>query len=213
MLNLTLDNKLPINILCLGAHCDDIEIGAGGTLLKLLAKYNINSVKWVVFTSNEVRKKEALCSAKQFLEGSKNNDIIIETFQDGYLPSQIEQIKPFFENLKTHYSPDIIFTHFSLDKHQDHRTINQLTWNTWRDHFILEYEIGKYDGDLGQPNIYVPLDREIVEKRNSIILKSFESQNAKHWFDDEGFKALLRLRGIESATYYAESFYAKKAII
>jgi LmbE family N-acetylglucosaminyl deacetylase len=213
MLNLTLNKNQPINILCLGAHCDDIEIGAGGTLLKLIEQNGIDSIKWVVFTSNEIRKQEALKSAKRFLEKINKIEIQIENFQDGYLPSQVADVKVYFEQLKNNYNPDLIFTHFREDKHQDHRTINELTWNTWRNHFILEYEICKYDGDIGGPNLYVPLDKEIVEKRNNIILDSFESQKSKHWFDDGGLKALMRIRGIESATYYAESFYARKVLI
>jgi LmbE family N-acetylglucosaminyl deacetylase len=213
MLKLILEKNKPINLLCLGAHADDIEIGAGGTLLKIIEEYNINTLKWVVITSDQTRKKEAVSSANKFLERVPNSEIIIGTFRDGYLPAQFPEVKVFFENLKTIYSPDIIFTHYRDDKHQDHRVVNELTWNTFRSHLILEYEICKYDGDIGSPNFYVPLSEKIVEKRNQIILNSFETQKSKSWFDDEGFKAMMRIRGIESAAYYAEAFYARKIIL
>jgi LmbE family N-acetylglucosaminyl deacetylase len=213
MMKLTFRKDQPINILCLGAHCDDIEIGAGGTLLKIFEEYTVNSIKWVVITSDPVRKKEAIASANLFLKGTNNHEIIIGSFRDSYLPSQASEVKVFFENLKSLYTPDLIFTHYKDDKHQDHRVINELTWNTFRSNFILEYEICKYDGDIGSPNFYVPLTKEIVEKRNQIITGSFETQRSKHWFDDQSFKAIMRIRGIESANYYAEAFYARKVIL
>lgn len=213
MLPFKFKKNLPLSILCLGAHCDDIEIGAGGTLLKVFKEYKIETVSWVVFASNETRKPEAMHSAEQFLADIPDKKISIYAFRDGYLPYQAPEIKDLFESLKAEITPDLIFTHYREDRHQDHRLISDLAWNTWRNNFILEYEIPKYDGDLGVPNFYVPLDETYVLKRNGILREAFVSQRSKHWFDDATFTALLRLRGIESATIFAEAFYARKIIL
>ncbi|MBN1598300.1 MAG: PIG-L family deacetylase [Bacteroidales bacterium] len=213
MLGFKLDNDKPLNVLCLGAHCDDIEIGAGGTLLKLFDNYKIDAVKWVVFASNEIRKTEAGSSAGMFLKGIGNSDIVINDYRDGFLPFMAAEVKDFFESIKREFNPDIIFTHYRNDRHQDHRLVSDLTWNTWRNHLILEYEIPKYDGDLGIPNFYSPLEPKYIDKRNRILIEAFKSQQEKHWFDDETFKALPRLRGMESATTYAEAFYARKVTL
>ena len=176
MLGFTLDSKKPLKILCLGAHCDDIEIGAGGTLLKLFNEYAVSSVDWVVFASNEDRKREAKRSAGRFLDRVDRKTVTIKSWRDGFLPFIAWEVKDYFESLKQHLAPDIIFTHYRDDRHQDHRIISDLTWNTWRDHLILEYEIPKYDGDLGVPNLYVRLKNEYVDKRNEIILESYASE-------------------------------------
>ena len=202
----------PLKILCLGAHCDDIEIGAGGTLLKLFNEYPVEQVSWIVFSSNDLRKKEAQKSAEQFLAEVPGKNIIINSFRDGFFPFPGTEIKEYFEEIKNEFSPDIIFTHFRDDRHQDHRFMSDLTWNTWRNHFILEYEIPKYDGDLGIPNFYVALDEKYIKKRNQILMETFESQSSKHWFDETTFNALPRLRGMESATKFAEAFYARKLV-
>jgi LmbE family N-acetylglucosaminyl deacetylase len=212
MLGFLLDNRKPINVLCLGAHCDDIEIGAGGTLLKLFDNYQVNAVKWVVFASTEVRKREATASAERFLGKAGKSEIVINSYRDGFLPFLAAEVKDFFESVKKEFQPDLIFTHYRDDRHQDHRLVSDLTWNTWRNHLILEYEIPKYDGDLGIPNFYVPLEEQYINRRNTIIIESFESQREKHWFDDATFKALPRLRGMESTTMFAEAFYARKII-
>ena len=181
--------------------------------LKIFEEYEIAQLKWVVFASNEVRKKEAENSAKLFLKDIQNKDIAINSFRDGYLPFHAVEIKDFYELLKTDINPDLIFTHFRSDRHQDHRLVSDLTWNTWRNHFILEYEIPKYDGDLGIPNFYVPIEEKHLDTRNEILIKAFESQISKHWFDKETFSALPRLRGMESAVKYAEAFYARKILL
>jgi LmbE family N-acetylglucosaminyl deacetylase len=212
MLGFKFPENKPLNILALGAHCDDIEIGAGGTLLKLIDNYKINSVKWVVFASNDIRKREATLSAGRFLEKASNSDIVIQSYRDGFLPFMASEVKDFFEVIKKEFQPDIVFTHYRDDRHQDHRLVSDLTWNTWRNHLILEYEIPKYDGDMGIPNFFVPLDEAYITKRNAIITESFESQKEKHWFDDATFRALPRLRGMESASLYAEAFYARKIV-
>ncbi|MGQ7867794.1 PIG-L deacetylase family protein [Sunxiuqinia sp. sy24] len=212
MLPFNLQKKGPLKLLLLGAHCDDIEIGAGGTLLRLLQEYDIEKVKWVVFTSDAIRKQEALQSAEQFMSGLKDKEIKVLANRDGFLPTQTVQVKEYFEEIKTDFVPDVIFTHYRNDRHQDHRLISDLTWNTWRNHLILEYEIPKYDGDLGIPNFYVSLDESILKKRNRILMETFVSQQSKHWFDENTFNALPRLRGLESASFFAEAFYARKII-
>ncbi len=213
MLSFNFRRDTPLNILCLGAHCDDIEIGAGGTLLKIISEYKIGKVLWEVFASNEARKAEAESSAEKFLADVAGKKVNVHSYRDGFLPFQAQEIKEYFESLKTEISPDLILTHYRNDLHQDHRLINQLTWNTWRDHLILEYEIPKYDGDMGVPNFYVSLDENHVARKSNILIESFASQRSKHWFSDETFRALPRLRGVEAATVFAEAFYARKIIV
>lgn len=210
MIELRINSKKNLNILCLGAHPDDIEIGCGGAILKIIGDYHVNSVMWIVFSSNGVRKKEAQISAERFLQDVENKMINIKSFRDGFLPFSGAEIKDDFEKIKNIYSPDLIFTHYRQDRHQDHRLLSDLTWNTFRNHLILEYEIPKFDGDFGVPNLYIPLDEDIVKRKNDIILNSFQSQAKKHWFDEETFNATLRLRGMESVSKFSEAFFARK---
>jgi LmbE family N-acetylglucosaminyl deacetylase len=205
-------NDKGLNILCLGAHCDDIEIGCGGTILKLIRQYPIRHLKWIVFASNEIRKKEAIGSAIQFLADVENKEIAVLGYRDAFLPSSALEIKEYFESIKEFFDPDIVFTHYREDRHQDHGLISDLTWNTFRDHLILEYEIPKYDGDLGIPNCFCQLTEEQAERKVDILLKCFESQTDKHWFDRETFLSLMRIRGMESANHnrYSEAFFARK---
>jgi LmbE family N-acetylglucosaminyl deacetylase len=202
-------------ILCLGAHCDDIEIGCGGSILRLIRRYPHLSVVWVVFSSNAVREREARASAEIFLTGSKGRRIIIKAFRNGYFPFAGAEIKDFFEALKAEVSPDVVFTHYREDRHQDHRLVSDLTWNTFRNHFILEYEIPKYDGDLGTPNLFVSLEQSLCDRKVESILECFPSQAGRHWFNRETFMALMRLRGVEAnaASGYAEAFYCRKAVL
>ena len=204
-----------MRILCLGAHSDDIEIGCGGTILQLLKNKNNIYVYWVVFSANEKRKKEALASAKTFLKNAKSKAVVINDFRDGYFPYIGAEIKDYFEALKKSYSPDLIFTPCRNDLHQDHRLVSDLTWNTFRDHLILEYEIAKYDGDLGSPNIFVCLDEKICKEKCIHIMDVFKSQAMNHWFAEETFTSLMRIRGIESnsPTKYAEGFYGRKIVL
>lgn len=205
-------NNKALNLLFLGAHCDDIEIGAGGSILKLIQEYEIGQITWIVFSSTEERKKEAQNSAGQFLKEVSTKKVIVETFRDGFFPWQGAEMKEYFEKLKKTISPDVIFTHYRDDRHQDHRVISDLTWNTWRNHLILEYEIPKYDGDLGIPNFYIALEEKYINRKNQILLDAFQTQSTKHWFDESTFSALPRLRGMESATNYAEAFYVRKLV-
>ncbi len=210
-----LKNEKGLNILALGAHCDDIEIGCGGTLLKLFEQYPINHIKWVVFASNEQRKQEAIDSAEAFLKGIDNKEIIVLDYKDAFLEQSKFEIKAFFETIKKDFDPDLVFTHYRNDRHQDHRLLSDLAWNTFRSHLILEYEIPKYDGDLGIPNSFFHLSSEIANKKVDILLESFVSQQGKHWFDKETFLSLMRIRGMESAASekYAEAFHVRKLIM
>jgi LmbE family N-acetylglucosaminyl deacetylase len=176
-----LSGSAPRRILCLGAHSDDIEIGAGGTILQLLSANRNLEFVWVVFSAagNE-REREARRSAGLFLEGANHHEVIVKDFRDGFFPYDGGRVKEFFEELKTRVSPDLIFTHYRDDRHQDHRTICDLTWNTWRNHMILEYEIPKYDGDLGSPNWFVPLRRDICDRKIKHICDIFQTQGKRH---------------------------------
>lgn len=199
-------------ILLLGAHCDDIEIGCGGTILQLIDKHPNTKIVWNVFSSSPEREEEARSSAEAFLQGCNSAEINIERFRNGHFPYEAAEIKKYFENLKSAYEPDIIFTHQRNDLHQDHRTISELTLNTFRNNLILEYEIPKYDGDLGQPNTFMPIEPATMNAKIDNILKHFKSQQQKQWFSPETFQGLMRLRGIEcnSETGYAEAFYGRK---
>ena len=210
--NLAADKGL--QILCLGAHGDDLEIGCGGTLLRLTTEYQNLDINWVVFSGDESRKNEIRKSGALFLEGAASKEIIIKDFRDGFFPCTGDKVKDYFEELKKKTSPDLIFTHYKNDAHQDHRLIAELTWNTWRDHFILEYEIPKYDGDFGQPNFFVRLPEEIANKKVEFLMQCFQSQATKHWFDEDLFKGLMRLRGMEcrASERFAEAFYCGKAV-
>jgi len=201
-------------VLFLGAHSDDIEIGCGGTVLKLISKHKHIIITWVVFSSNENRKREAINSAEAFLAGAQQRTIIVKEFKDGFFPYMGSEIKSYFEVLKRKVEPDLIFTHQRSDLHQDHRLISELTWNTFRDHLILEYEIPKYDADLGAPIVFTHLDEAITKKKVEYILKYFQSQAKNLWFTEETFRAILRVRGIESnaPTKYAEAFHARKMV-
>jgi LmbE family N-acetylglucosaminyl deacetylase len=203
------------NILCLGAHSDDIEIGCGGTILKLL-KRNRNLVfHWVVFSANEKRKEEALASALALLKPAKKAEVIIHPFRDGYFPYAGAEIKDAFESLKKSFSPDLIFAPRRSDQHQDHRIVSELAWNTFRDHLILEYEIVKYDGDLSSPNVFVHLEEETCREKARHIAEHFGSQSGNHWFDEETFLSLPRIRGVESnaPAGYAEAFHCRKMVL
>src|SRR6266576_4174337 len=213
MLGLRLHDSEPLRLLCLGAHCDDIETGCGGTILKLAAARPELAVRWVVFSSDGERKNEALKSADAFLQNVANKKVVMHDFRDGFLPYVGGQVKERFEELKGEFSPNLILTHYRHALHQDHRLVSELTWNTFRNHLILEYEIPKYDGDFGSPNFFVPLDESICRRKIDTILSAFQSQTEKRWFSRDLFFAILRLRGMEAnaASGYAEGFYCRKA--
>jgi LmbE family N-acetylglucosaminyl deacetylase len=217
MLKLTLGElgKPARRILCLGAHCDDIEIGCGGTILRLLQENPAREIRWQVFSSTAVRKREALKSARLFLKRGETKKISVLNYRDSFFPTLHQRIKLEFERIKKEFDPDLILTHCRHDLHQDHRVLCELTWNTFRNHLILEYEIPKYDGDLGAPNFFVGLDRATCQKKAKYICESFASQRSKQWFEADTFLALQRLRGVEANARdkYAEAFYCKKLVL
>jgi LmbE family N-acetylglucosaminyl deacetylase len=205
----------PLRLLAIGAHSDDIEIGCGGTILKLIEQGSLSEVCWVVLTGETKRAEEAARSADAFLGDLPGKRVVLKGFRDGYFPYDGAGIKQFFEELKSEVSPDVILTHQRHDLHQDHRVTCELTWNTFRDHLILEYEIPKYDGDIGTPNLFVPLDESQCRKKIDHLMTHFASQVPKRWFKEDLFSGLLRLRGMEcnSTTSYAEAFYCRKAML
>jgi LmbE family N-acetylglucosaminyl deacetylase len=215
MLEMNLASRSPKNILCLGAHCDDIEIGCGGTILKMAREVPGLNVRWIVFSSDGDREREARESAADFLREAGGKTVSVLTFRNGFFPQCWGEIKEYFEAVKGEFVPDVIFTHCRGDLHQDHRVLHELTWNTFRDHLILEYEVAKYDADLGSPNAFVRLDEELCGRKIEFLLKHFRSQADKPWFTGDLFRSLMRLRGVESNSpgRYAEGYYCRKIIL
>lgn len=203
-----------LRVLCLGAHCDDIEIGAGGTLLRLLAAGQVQAVRWVVLAATPARAQEAEACAAQFLAAAPEAGVTVHRYPDGRLAQHYEAIKADFEALKS-FAPDLILTHYQHDLHQDHRLVSELTWNTFRNHLIWEYEIPKYDGDLGNPACFVALSAAELARKVELLLAGYPTQAGKHWFEAETFQALARLRAMQAGgdSRYAEAFYVRKMFI
>lgn len=210
-----LESNAPLKVLCLGAHSDDIEIGCGGTILRLLAEHPNSEVTWVVMSAQGEREQEARRSAAAYLAGAKVATVDIQSFKESYFPFVGSSIKDFFETLKRGNTPDLILTHRRDDEHQDHRVVAQFTWNTFRDHCILEYEIPKYEGDLGHPNLFVPLPAAIAARKVALLLEHFKTQANRQWFRAETFNAVMTLRGIEciAPEAFAEAFYVRKFVL
>ena len=204
-----------LQVLCLGAHSDDIEIGCGGTILRLVEEYPCCVIHWVVFSTLGEREAEAQRGAALFAGPARLRDPVLKRFPDGYLPYAGAEVKAVFEELKRTVSPDLILTPSRKDAHQDHRFVAELTWNTFRDHLILEYEIPKYDGDMGQPGFFVPLEKQIYQQKVHYLMEVFESQRHKKWFEPETFLSLMRLRGMEcnAPSGYAEAFHCRKLVL
>ncbi len=202
------------NILVIGCHPDDIEIGCGGTLLRLLSEHSVH-VHWAVLSGSGARAAEAQTSAECFLQRAGSSRVTLGTFRDAFFPSEFTEIKEYFFQLRDECRPDLIFTHRREDMHQDHRLVAELTWNTFRDHLILEYEIPKYEGDLGQPNVYVSLDELQFATKVRTIIESFPSQHDKTWFTEDNFGSMMRIRGAEAdpATKFAEAFHCQKMVV
>ena len=200
-------------LLLLGAHSDDIEIGSGGTILRFLERFPGAVVYWVVFSAVPERAVEAQESAKLFLSGIAESHVMVKDFRESYFPYEGGQIKGFFEELKGLVDPDLVLTHFREDLHQDHRTISSLTWNTFRNQTVLEYEIPKYDGDLGRPSVFVPLSADTCERKIRYLMRAFRSQTQRPWFTEDTFRSLLRLRGVEAHEKYAEAFHLRKLVM
>jgi LmbE family N-acetylglucosaminyl deacetylase len=214
-LRLGRDPDRPLRVLAVGAHPDDIEIGCGGTMLRLVAEHPGLRVDWLVLSGAGERADEAADSAAAFLEGAGRTRVMVERFRDGFFPYEGGAVKERFERLKAEVDPDVVFTHRLEDRHQDHRLVAELTWNTFRSHLILEYEIPKYEGDLGQPNLFVALEPEHGQRKVELLRKCFPSQAGRSWFSDDTFWALLRLRGVESGGpgRFAEAFGARKLLM
>src|SRR5271155_1700820 len=213
-LNLSKNANGGLTVLCLGAHCDDIEIGCGGTLLYLKSAFPQMRFHWVVFSAAGLRGQEAAKGAELFTAGSEKV-VVLRDFRDGFLPYSGAQVKDYFEEIKGQVTPDLIFTHWHGDAHQDHRLISELTSNTFRNDLILEYEIPKYDGDMGRPSVYVPLAPDVYQAKIRHVFDTFQSQHTKHWFQRDTFLALMRLRGMECAapSNHAEAFHSRKSVL
>lgn len=201
-----------LRVLCIGAHSDDLEIGCSGTLMSWLGSTRPIRVTWVVLSAAGDRALEARSSAKALLRRADTLELVLGEFEDGHFPAQYTDVKAFFETIKARTTPDIVFTHRLEDRHQDHRLASELTWNTWRDHFIVEYEIPKYEGDLGQPNLFVPISAANARRKAAHLQRHFGSQRSKSWFTEDTFLAMARLRGIECRSHsgYAEGFHVRK---
>jgi len=212
MIDMNLGANGPRRLLCIGAHADDIEIGCGATVLSLIAKYPRLDVVWAVLSGDERRRTEARNSAALLLdlERKPENKILCGAFRDSFFPYDGGEIKTYFRDELANIEPDLVLTHSREDRHQDHRLVSELTWNTFRSHLIWEYEIPKYDGLVDLPNCYFAVKPTIVEKKVDYIMSSFASQGGKTWFDEETFRGLLRLRGVEAGVKYAEAFVARK---
>jgi LmbE family N-acetylglucosaminyl deacetylase len=214
-LTLTSRSKSGHELLCVGAHSDDIEIGCGGTIMRLLRELRVGAVTWVVLSGDGPRAREARLGARRVTGGRPAVRVIQQTFRDSYFPYSGAAIKEFFAQLKREVNPDVVFTHYRDDLHQDHRLVSELTYNAFRDHLIMEYEVMKLDGDLGNPNVYVPLSLATVGRKARILKDCFRTQRDKRWFSDDAFRALMRLRGVEAgaASGLAEAFYCRKLVL
>jgi LmbE family N-acetylglucosaminyl deacetylase len=201
------------SVLAIGCHADDIELGCGGTILALLERDPQVEITWVVLSATGEREGEARAGSTAFLAAAEREPrIVLESFRDSFFPYIGAEVKEAFERLKEEVSPQLVLTHASTDLHQDHRLVNELTWNTFRNHLILEFEIPKYDGDLAAPNVFVPLKESLVRRKVDLLLEHFGSQRSRHWFTEDLFLGLMRLRGMEanSPTGYAEAFRCRK---
>jgi LmbE family N-acetylglucosaminyl deacetylase len=204
----------PLEVLAVGAHADDIEIGAGATILRLAAEHPLH-VHWVVFCSTPERAEEARACAADFLHGAASTRVIVRAHRDGFLPWAGPSLKEEFEILKKETSPDLVLTHYREDRHQDHRMVSELTWNTFRDHLILEYEIPKFDGDFGSPNVFAPVPASVLGQKIELVVRHYRTQASKQWFGADLFRSVARIRGMECVAPdgFAEGFYCRKAVL
>jgi LmbE family N-acetylglucosaminyl deacetylase len=203
----------PLDVLCIGAHSDDIEIGCGGTLLRLLGERPGSHVRWVVLSATPEREGEARASAADFLVDAGSADVEVAMFRESFFPAAWTEVKDFLNDLRKRADPDIVLCHHRRDEHQDHRTVAELAWNTWRNHLIAEYEIPKYEGDLGQPNVFVALAPDVAARKVELIMKHFGTQHDKYWFRPETFAGLMAVRGVEAGAAAAEAFHVRKLVL
>ena len=204
-----------LRVLCLGAHSDDIELGCAGTLLQWLSRYERVELTWVVFSATEQRALEARKSVRALMKRAAHLDIVLGDFVDTQFPAEFTRAQAFMRSLAARCSPDVVLTHRLEDRHQDHRLVAELTGQAFRNHLILEYEIPKYEADLGQPNLYVPLAAAVAQRKQRHLLSVFGSQRSKDWFNERGLSALMNLRGLEcrAPSGCAEAFHVRKAVI
>jgi LmbE family N-acetylglucosaminyl deacetylase len=202
----------PLRVLCLGAHSDDVEIGCSGTVMRLLAEHPGCAVHWVVFSASPERSHEARAAAADVLAQAGSATVEVRAFRESFFPAAWSDIKTAFEEIRRAFEPDVVFCHRTADLHQDHRVVGELAWNTFRDHLVLEYEIPKYEGDLGSPNVYVPLPRELAELKVELLRRHFASQSTRRWFRPDTFHGLMSIRGVEcnAPDGRAEAFHARK---
>lgn len=214
MLPLSFARTDPLSVLCLGAHCDDIEIGCAGTIMTLQNRFPSAKFRWVVFSGEDGRSLESRNAAEAIHGAAGNATIEVLELRGSYFPWAGAEIKDHFERIKAELNPDLVLTHFLQDRHQDHRAIAEATWQTFRNHLVLEYEIPKYEGDLGHPNVLVPIQPEIAKRKVDILMSCFPSQRHRTWFTPDLFLAHMRLRGVEchSPSGYAEAFHARKIV-
>lgn len=212
MLRFKADFQPGATVLCLGAHCDDIEIGCAGTLLQLRELNPTLRFVWMVFSGDDIRAAETRLAAEKLLGVGAHCTVEVHGFRGSHFPYHGSALKDAFESIKSRYSPDLVFTHFLKDRHQDHRVVAELTWNTFRNHTILEYEIAKYEGDLDLPNLYCEVSDSNMARKVDTLMSCFPSQQTRTWFDRDLFQGLMRLRGVEcnSASRYAEAFHGRK---
>ncbi len=215
MIHLIPQKRGALRVLCIGAHSDDLEIGCGGTMLEIIGRTPAVQVTWAVLSGVGPRGREARASARRFLTGARRFDVRVAEFRDGYFPSQHAAVKDYFEQLKRDVAPDLVFTHAGHDLHQDHRLVSELTWNTFRDHMILEYEIVKYDGGLASPNAFVPISLTNCRRKVRMLMRGFATQRSRRWFTEDTFMAMFRIRGIECNAQegHAEAFYVRKFVL
>jgi LmbE family N-acetylglucosaminyl deacetylase len=201
-----------LSVLALGAHPDDIEIAAGGTLLSLAERHPGLHVRYVVMTGTPERQVEARAAARAFTPGA---ELEVETYDlpDGRLPAVWGQVKEIMADLARSVRPDVILAPSPADAHQDHRTVGEIVPTAFRDQLYLGYEVPKWDGDLARPNTYFPLTDATARRKVELLDKCYPSQHGRDWWDEETFLALARLRGIECRSRYAEAFTSAKLIV
>jgi LmbE family N-acetylglucosaminyl deacetylase len=216
MIGFTLStDREPQRVLCIGAHCDDIEIGCGGALLQLQKRGGNLTIDWVVLTGEESRRAETAAAMKLLVEPAFRGELVFGGFPDSRLPTVYGELKDFFGPLRARFKPNLVFCHDKHDAHQDHRLVNEMVWGAFRNHLILEYEIVKWDGGLTTPNTYVPLDRDVIDRKVDVLMRTYGSQRSKDWFTPETILAVTRIRGVEcrAPSGHAEGFFARKIVL
>lgn len=199
-----------LDVLCIGAHPDDIEIGSLGTLQRLHDSGRIRRMVWVVATGDDLRSQETKASSKGLVE---EDDLFVLGFRDGHLPGVVSEMKDAIAESTSGFTPNLVFSPWAGDAHQDHRLVAEVAAQLFRDNLHLEYEIPKYDGDLGRPSFYVPLEEREIDAKMDHLERHYPSQATKPWFDRVTLRSLPRLRGIEARADYAEAFHCRRIVL